>query len=430
MYYNEVLMTKTTMLTTILITTILLTGTSTLQQAHSMQLDDATCHDTTIIFADLVHGDDLETINNSLANDGVTLSVAIKSHAIPTAIIFDSYSGQSRDSDLQHPFTPSDDQSIGNLAIIPDNLNPPSDSGKGGTQIYTFEAPRDIISFVWIDQDTDEMVSAIAYDGPDGTGDIIEQVDFMGLGDNTQQTITMNSAFGAKSLVFDYDSSGAVTNIELECSTTEEDKDDTFLDIDKFDVNIDDGTLEVEIKTNGNIPTDGSAGLFGYGVITALNADSLPENVLALTTHLCASDSPLQSNAPNSVCPDDDVIGLLEALTGGALLDVEHDGAEFHPHILDLKQADGFCADIGSEIEVDLARSVSSGNNISPTTYDLEVTDSEIRVEDVTIDEFNAIVSGDVLQVVSFGLGATADDNGVITDLCLLDVNPADTDDD
>ena len=104
------------------------------------------------------------------------------------------------------------------------------------------------------------------------------------------------------------------------------------LEIEDASVKIKKNFLTATIETEDKIPKDGSGGLIGIGILT-----SGTDNVLAITSHLCASDSPLQSNAPNSICPDASAFGLLEALTGGALLNKDFDGADWHPHILDLK---------------------------------------------------------------------------------------------
>jgi len=48
-----------------------------------------------------------------------------------------------------------------------------------------------------------------------------------------------------------------------------------------------DDELDVEIETSADIPTDGSVGAFGYGIITD---DFTFKNVLALTTHAGALD--------------------------------------------------------------------------------------------------------------------------------------------
>jgi len=193
--------------------------------------------------------------------------------------------------------------------------------------------------------------------------------------------------------------------------------------------------LKVKIETEDKIPKDGSAGLFGYAVLTSgLN------NVLAITTHLCASDSPVQNNAPNKVCPDAGAFGLLEALTGGDLLNKDYDGAKWHAHVLDLKPADGLdlddngviegeaeenagCAGIdGAALEVDFASTLGTGNNVSPD-YKLKVTKDTIKVK-APLGSNDVMPDGSGIGIVSFGIGATVNEVGTITDLCVLNPTP------
>ncbi|MEO9309516.1 MAG: hypothetical protein ABI337_04410 [Nitrososphaera sp.] len=62
-----------------------------------------------------------------------------------------------------------------------------------------------------------------------------------------------------------------------------------YLVIKNSKVKIEDEQLEAKIMTKGKIPQDGSGGAFGYAILTSGH-----DNVLAITTHLCASDSPEQ----------------------------------------------------------------------------------------------------------------------------------------
>jgi len=195
------------------------------------------------------------------------------------------------------------------------------------------------------------------------------------------------------------------------------------IEIEDASVKIKKKFLTATIETEDNIPQDGSAGLYGIGILA-----SGTNNVLAITSHLCASDSPLQSNAPDSICPDASAFGLLEALTGGLLLNKDFDGADLHPHILDLKPADGYCATLpGAALEVDFTSTLGSGNNVSPTDYFLKVKKDTIRINaplgggDVTPD-------GSGIGIVSFQIGAEVT-GSVITDLCVTNVTPFTGDD-
>ena len=64
-----------------------------------------------------------------------------------------------------------------------------------------------------------------------------------------------------------------------------DDDDEGIPQIEEAEVKIKKNFLKATIETEDDIPKDGSAGLFGYAILTSgLN------NVLAMTTHECASD--------------------------------------------------------------------------------------------------------------------------------------------
>ena len=64
-------------------------------------------------------------------------------------------------------------------------------------------------------------------------------------------------------------------------------------DVTGFDVEPFKNTIHVTISTSTDtIPDSKTIGYaFGYGFVTGTNDDGYPENVLALTTHLCVADS-------------------------------------------------------------------------------------------------------------------------------------------
>jgi hypothetical protein len=175
------------------------------------------------------------------------------------------------------------------------------------------------------------------------------------------------------------------------------------------------------IEAKGPIPTDGSAGAFGYGIITGVDGDGNPENVLAITTHLCASDSFVQRAAPVGQCAS--TIGLLESAFGQpAGTDEANNDETFHAHILDLKPNDAGCDGVENNIglEVDLGRTVSSGNNVSPD-YPVNVIGNKITVLDVPVGGdpgFNGTASDEILAAVSFGIHPL-NSGPTITNLCL-----------
>lgn len=141
-------------------------------------------------------------------------------------------------------------------------------------------------------------------------------------------------------------------------------------------------TLEVEIKTNQDIPTDGKSGAFGYAVLT----DS-GNNVLVLVTHLPIDDS------------------SHEAMPSG-----------FHAHVLDLKEPTGACS--GANFEVDLEN--SGKNTAFDADYKWKTEDNKISVEKVPVSDLG---DAGVESVVSFTLKPILDANKKPTNLCVTVVD-------
>jgi len=113
---------------------------------------------------------------------------------------------------------------------------------------------------------------------------------------------------------------------------------------------------KVDIKVVVTIPTDGSAGAFGYGIFT----DDL-NNVLALTTHKGIDDHPSQGGDPNNPV--------------------------FHAHVLDLflPPVSANCATY--DAEVDLA---GSGANAGiDADYDVKVKGKKITVKKIDMSEIS-----------------------------------------
>src|SRR5918996_6546917 len=65
---------------------------------------------------------------------------------------------------------------------------------------------------------------------------------------------------------------------------------ESFLVIESAEVNVDDDELEAELTTEGEIPTDGTEGAFGYGILTN-DGDA----ILVSTTHAGVLDSEEQN---------------------------------------------------------------------------------------------------------------------------------------
>jgi hypothetical protein len=129
-------------------------------------------------------------------------------------VLFDSHRSGTPDPDLEVDF--------GNLAIIPENVrdanhnglvDSPNDSSRGGKQIYRFDNPVTIVSFVFVDKDNGAPGTAKAFDSD---GDVIRTVSITNGGESSIQTFFLN-ANNVSKLQIDYHDSGAVTDIVIGC---------------------------------------------------------------------------------------------------------------------------------------------------------------------------------------------------------------------
>jgi len=176
------------------------------------------CQDVFLDFEGIPHGAPLSYINNlpQLKNNGITL-VAPENHSGPfeTFIIFDSDETGTSDPDLE--------VNEGNLVIVPENdiddnpedgiFDDPDDHPAGGKQVYEFEHPRVVKSFVFVDHERNQA-TAKAFDV---NGNLIKSVVIPLDEDGSVQTITMNAANTSR-LEIKYNDSGGVTQIDLSCS--------------------------------------------------------------------------------------------------------------------------------------------------------------------------------------------------------------------
>jgi len=128
------------------------------------------------------------------------------------------------------------------------------------------------------------------------------------------------------------------------------------LAIDKTDIKVKNLEIKkVDIKVAVDIPTDGSAMAFGYGIFT-----DGTNNVLALTTHAGIDDHPSQG--------------------GGA-------GPIFHAHVLDLFLPPVSVDCTGFDAEVDFA---GSGANAGfAADYKVKVKDNKISVSKIDMSEIS-----------------------------------------
>lgn len=171
--------------------------------------------------------------------------------------------------------------------------------------------------------------------------------------------------------------------------------------------------LKATITADGPIKNNGQLGAYGYALITDGGAG---DNVLALTTHMCASDSPVQGNANNNKCPNP--VGLLDFAFTQA-----NDGPLFHAHILDLKPQTPACAAVpgASGLEVDVAGSLATNGGVAGVSpdYPIKVSGKTITVGNVPVSVLNdntveAVAS---FEIVGLAIGDT------ITNLCITNAS-------
>lgn len=173
----------------------------------------APCEPLVLDFAGLPAG---TLLNEQYAADGIHISAIANEGRPNQLIVFDSNASGTPDPDLE--------AGIGNLAIIPENVNDtngdglvdvPSDSIRGGKQIYTFDHDRVVNSFVIVDIDhgvqSSQQASAF-----DGNGNLIVKVPILIGADGNVQTVNVN-ATGVRRLEITYRDSAGVTAIELGC---------------------------------------------------------------------------------------------------------------------------------------------------------------------------------------------------------------------
>jgi len=204
----------------------------------------------------------------------------------------------------------------------------------------------------------------------------------------------------------------AISVIFAQSVTAEDDKPD-YLKIKDTSVTYladEDGTfLKAEIKTEGKIKETGA---YGYGLLTDGG-----NNVLALTTHMCASDSPYQGNAPDKKCPNP--IGLLdEDFTR------DNDGKDFHAHVLDLMPYTSACktaTGLPNGFEVDVANSINTNGGVAGVSpdYPVKASGETIRIGNVPTDVLGS--PSTVPTIVSFEIVPVYTGSS-LEHLCLINV--------
>jgi len=172
------------------------------------------CDNTNFSFPGLAHG---TILSNQYADIGMTITAVANGGKPNTLVIFDSNQTGTADPDLE--------VDIGNLSIIPENtidsngdgyVDSPNDSSAGGKQIYNFNTPVTVVSFKFIDKDTDDPATAKAFDE---NNDLITEVSIPNGGDASIQTIEVNAS-DTKRLEIEYLGSGAVGAFSISCDDT------------------------------------------------------------------------------------------------------------------------------------------------------------------------------------------------------------------
>lgn len=174
--------------------------------------------------------------------------------------------------------------------------------------------------------------------------------------------------------------------------------------------------LKATIEANGPIKNNGQLGAYGYGLIT--DNDNIINNVLALTTHMCASDSPVQGNVNDNRCPSP--VGLLAPEFTRA-----NDGPIFHAHVLDLMPNTAACNAVANNagLEVDVGSSLASNGGLGGVSPDfpIKVSGKTITVGNVPVGVDNGVADSTVESVASFEIVGLATGSS-LEHLCLTNL--------
>src|SRR5918994_3383101 len=168
---------------------------------------------------------------------------------------------------------------------------------------------------------------------------------------------------------------------------------ESFLVIERARVTVDDEELRARLTTEGDIPTDGSEGAFGYGILTD-DGDA----ILVSTTHAGVLDSEEQ-------------IYILDPT--------------WHNHFVRLGDDVAECGEDQGVVDITWQ---SPGQ--------VEINDNRARISDVPTDEFQGwhsitgedlsmTLGQDVSNVVSFRLDPVYDEQAGLQAVCVTDIMAA-----
>jgi hypothetical protein len=147
------------------------------------------------------------------------------------------------------------------------------------------------------------------------------------------------------------------------------------------------------LRTGGIIPTDGSAGAFGYGILTDAGLDA----VIVTTTHAGIKDSEVQEDASDPV---------------------------FHNHYVKLATGlSGLCD--GPEVADLTFESPGDVNVLQELVALRHLPFSFSGTSALTNQPLTITPGGNVENVVSFTLEPKFDDEGNLAAVCVNDITPA-----
>src|SRR5918992_762419 len=156
---------------------------------------------------------------------------------------------------------------------------------------------------------------------------------------------------------------------------------ENYLQLGSANVNHQNGDIDVDIRTGGNVPSESGNNGFGYAVLTDVGDESV-DNVL-----VAISDIGLKNN------------------------DKSTKSDKLHTYVLDLT-GDTSKACSGSDYEVTKS---SSDNEAFDTSYPIDVKGNKISIDDVST---NDLASGTVKAIASFTAEAITN-NGKIKQICI-----------
>jgi len=179
----------------------------------SVSLEGTECPSSFVIdFAGLPRG---SVLGEQYAAVGVHIFAVANGAGYPNAaIVFDSNAPPTHDPDLA--------VDVGNIAILAKNLDDanndglvddPDENNFGGRQIFVFDQPVRVGSFLFIDKDHGVPDRAVAYDS---SGKVIMEAAIPLAGNGSVQSIAIN-ADGVRRLEIVYRDSGGLTGVEFGC---------------------------------------------------------------------------------------------------------------------------------------------------------------------------------------------------------------------